>query len=568
VRIALVTTPPSVRSGIGDYTRHLVPYLLRSAEIEVFVADELAGEQLPDDLGGGVARGISTLARRDFDQILYQLGNEANHAFMARALPRLGGVVCQHDWVLFDLALAAWPAIARGGAKGAALVLREGGVGQLARYVRNFAERRAQRRSKATEPDHASLDGDFLAGWHAPEPNGRWTCDFASFRVPPGAEALTLDVHAPAGRTITLWCGTTRVAGFATRPGHGDDRFEVDVESGRSPWWVLRVEPVDVTAEQKKYGDTRRLGAFVKSLRFRVAGGRGGSHASTWHEVDLSLPQAHHAVPVTLSRDRFELPLNGAILRHADAFVVHSQYVAERIRRERGEHVPVGIIHHGAEARFDDTRPRAEIRRALGLTGPWLTDFLVASFGGVQPHKRIDKLLDALVLARREQLGIRLVLAGKVSGDFFDAEAEIRRRHLTDAVKLTGYVPEELGWEWLRAADLSVNLRGPTSGGTSGGIFQSFGVGRAVIASDAAEQKELPSNCTVKVPLGDGEVKGIAAELVALASDAPRRAALESNVRAFVKSECHWGVVADRLLAHLRQFPARRGTRKPFAAAR
>lgn len=559
MRIALVTTPPSVRSGIGDYTRHLVPYLLRSARIEVFVADELAGEALPDDLGGGVARGISSLVPRDFDRILYQLGNEANHAFMARALPRLGGVVCQHDWVLFDLALAAWPGIVRGGAKGAALVLREGGAVQLARYVRNFAERRRQRRSKAVEPDHASLDGDFLAGWHAPEPSGRWTCDFASFRVPPATEALALDVHAPAGRTVTLWRGSTRVAGFTTRPGHGDDRFEVDVTDSRTPWWVLRVEPVDVTAEQKKYGDTRRLGAFVKSLRVRV-----GGH---WRDLDLSLPQAHHEVPVTLSRDRFELPLNGTVLRHADAFLVHSDYVADRIRRERGEHVPIGRIWHGAESRFDE-RDKTVIRRNLGLAGPWLTDFVVASFGGVQPHKRIDKLLDALVLARRERPGIRLVLAGKVSGDFFDAHAEIRRRHLDDAVKLTGYVPEELGWQWLAAADLSVNLRGPTSGGTSGGIFQSFGVGRAVIASDAAEQRELPAACTVKIPLGDAEVRTLATELINLAADAPRRANLESSVRHFVRTECHWGVVATTLLAHLERFPAPRATRRRAAAAR
>ena len=559
MRIALVTTPPSVHSGIGDYTRHLVPYVLRSAKVEVFVADQYAGEKLPDELGGGVARGIGDLRTADFDRILYQLGNEANHAFMARALPKLGGVVCQHDWVLFDMALAAWPGIVRGGAKGAALVLREGGIGQLARYARNFAQRRAQRRAKAAEPDHDALQGDFIAGWHAPEPNGRWLGDFGSFRAPAGTDALTIDVHAPAGRTVTLWRGATRIAGFTTRPGHGDDRFEIDVAGPHAPLFVLRVEPVEVTAEQKKYGDTRRLGAFVKSLRVRNEG--------TWRDVDLSLPQAHHEVPVTLSRDRFELPLNGTILRHADAFIVHSDYVAERIRRERGEHVPIGRIWHGAENRFD-SRPKSDVRRALGLTGPWLTDFLVASFGGVQPHKRIDKLLDALVLARRERPSIRLVLAGRISGDFFDAHAEIRRRHLTDAVKLTGFVPEELGWQWLAAADLSVNLRGPTSGGTSGGIFQSFGVGRAVIASDAAEQRELPDACTVKVPLGDGEVKGIAAELVALAADAPRRAALEAAVRKFVLSECHWSRVATTLLEHLDRFPAARGARKRAVAAR
>ena len=33
MRIALITTPPGVRSGIGDYTRHLLPSLRERAEV-------------------------------------------------------------------------------------------------------------------------------------------------------------------------------------------------------------------------------------------------------------------------------------------------------------------------------------------------------------------------------------------------------------------------------------------------------------------------------------------------------------------------------------------------------
>ena len=41
MRIALITTPPGVRSGIGDYTRHLLPYLRERAEVELFVEDRI-----------------------------------------------------------------------------------------------------------------------------------------------------------------------------------------------------------------------------------------------------------------------------------------------------------------------------------------------------------------------------------------------------------------------------------------------------------------------------------------------------------------------------------------------
>ncbi|QDU86116.1 Glycosyl transferases group 1 [Planctomycetes bacterium Pla163] len=553
MRLALVTTPPSVRSGIGDYTRHLLPYLARKVEIDVYVAPKYAGEALDADYGGGTARSIDELDPRRYDRILYQVGNESNHAFMAAAMKRLGGTVCLHDWVLFDMALAAWPALGRGGAKGTALALREGGPAQCSRYLRNFLDRRRQKRARVEEPDHAALRGELLAGWHAPEPNGRWTCDFGSFRIPVErsvrVDEVVVDFHAAAGRTLTLWQGSGRAAGFTTRPDHGDDAFEVTPDPARDLVFVLRVEPVEVTPEQRAHGDTRRLGAFVKSIRYRVG--------ERWTDLDLSLPQAHPFVPVTLSRDRFDLPLNGTIVRHADAFIVHSEYVGDHIRRERGAQAPVGRVWHGSERRWDE-RDRRDVRAGLGLEDEWLDAFLLVSFGGVQPHKRIDKLLDALVVARRSAPNLRLALVGKVAGDFFDAADEVRRRHLEDAVRLTGFVSEEDGWEWLRAGDLSVNLRGPTSGGTSGGIFQSFGLGRAVIASDAAEQAELPDPCTVKVPLGASEVESLARTLVDLATDRERRTRLEQNVRRFVEDECHWQRTADAYLEHLESFPPHR----------
>ena len=40
MKVALVTTSPDVRSGIGDYTRHLLPYLREHLDLEIFVRSE------------------------------------------------------------------------------------------------------------------------------------------------------------------------------------------------------------------------------------------------------------------------------------------------------------------------------------------------------------------------------------------------------------------------------------------------------------------------------------------------------------------------------------------------
>jgi glycosyltransferase involved in cell wall biosynthesis len=268
---------------------------------------------------------------------------------------------------------------------------------------------------------------------------------------------------------------------------------------------------------------------------------------------------------VSLNRDRFRLPLNRSVVRFADAFIVHSRYVHDLVLSERNAPTPIGILNHGAEARWRDD-DRRQARLALGLEPDWASSFLVVSFGGVQPHKRIDQALRALALARRQRADIRLILAGSMHSHEFDPVALARSLQLQDAVHFTGFLPEERAWNWLHAGDVALNLRGPTSGGTSGGIFQAFSMGRSVIASDAAEQRELPDGCVVKIPLGAGEIEALAREFVALRDAPQRRERLEEAVRKFVGEECHWRVVARQYAAYLASFPRPRAARRKLVA--
>jgi len=246
---------------------------------------------------------------------------------------------------------------------------------------------------------------------------------------------------------------------------------------------------------------------------------------------------------------------------------VHSRYLKDRILRDRNAHTPVGILSHGAERLWSD-EDRKVRRREFGLSPEWVDSFLITSFGGVQLHKRIDKAMEALARARRTHEDIRMVLAGSLKCDDFEPRGYARSLGLEDAIRFTGFVSAEDGWSWLHAGDIGLNLRGPSSGGTSGGIFQAFSVGRAVIASDAAEQKELPGSCVVKVPLGEGEVDALARALIDLRNDAARREGLETAVRDHVETECHWGVVAKQYAEFLEAFPRPRVTRRRLIAMR
>ena len=543
MKIALVTTPPSDRSGIGDYTHHLLPYLREKAAVDQFVEP---GKEGPG-WDGEPARSALELDPRAYDRVLYQLGNESNHAFMAPMVRAIGGVVAQHDWVLFDLALRAYPALARGGWKGYLLALREGGLEQARTYVGNWRERRKGRREPAEEIDARALPGTLLAGWHANEPRGRWVADVAWLRIPAQGRAVRLRIGTVAGRSSKLVeAGGRAVAELAGVPGV----LEGEV---REPLLALRTSDVEVSAEQRKHGDSRRLAAFVEAVEW--------SDGRTWSSLDLRQHCFHPPLEVNLSRDRFLLPFNRSIVRFGDAFIVHSAYVKARILAERNQLTPVGIVSHGAEERWRD-EDRAATRARLGLSEAWQRGFLVVSFGGVQPHKRIDKLLQAFARARAQAPDLHLALVGGIASDSYDPREHARQLGVDGVVHFSGYVPEELGWEWLHAGDLAVNLRGPTTGGTSGGIFQAFSLGRAVLASAAAEQSELPESCTIKVPLGDGEVESIAQELVALRADPARRARLEEGARRHVTDVCSWRKCAAKYLELLEQFPTTRVARK------
>jgi len=141
VKVALVTTSAPVPSAIGRRVHALVPYLCELCELRLFAEpDAQAGELLGVPLAP-----ISALDPRAHERLLFELGNEPAQAFMPRVIRCLGGTVMLHDWVLSDLASAAFPALRRGGLAGYLLALREGGPVQARLHARLRCEQGAER---------------------------------------------------------------------------------------------------------------------------------------------------------------------------------------------------------------------------------------------------------------------------------------------------------------------------------------------------------------------------------------------------------------------------------------
>lgn len=209
MKVALVTVPPSVPSAVGDHARRLAPYLAERCELEVFVPDALAGEEL----AGRPALPASALRPKGADRILYQVGNERALAFLVPLVRRLGGVVALHDWALPELARAAFPALERGGLRGFAVAVREGGIAEARRYARSLPGGLELNRSVVRFGDAFVVPSEWmrqrvLAERNAPTPTGLVPC--GADRRPAGEERAAIRAR------LGLSCGELVVAVGAT----------------------------------------------------------------------------------------------------------------------------------------------------------------------------------------------------------------------------------------------------------------------------------------------------------------------------------------------------------------
>ena len=249
----------------------------------------------------------------------------------------------------------------------------------------------------------------------------------------------------------------------------------------------------------------------------------------------LGLGVLDNLLPLLWETQPERFPLSGAVLDHAQALIVHSDYVAGRARAAgyggRLWHIP-----HPAW-------PMGAVERATDVSG----DPLVGCFGFLNMNKRIPELLEAFAALRRDRPGARLLLVGG-AGERFDVQRRLERLGLTDGVQRLDYVPEERMWSLMAACDVLVNLRYPTMGETSGSVIRALSLGKALVVSDVGWFGELPDDAVLKVPVDEHEVPTIRAALGLAADHSP---SLGAAARAYIEREHDLGRVADAYVSAL-----------------
>jgi glycosyltransferase involved in cell wall biosynthesis len=235
-----------------------------------------------------------------------------------------------------------------------------------------------------------------------------------------------------------------------------------------------------------------------------------------------------------------DFPLAWFVMEHATGLVVHSRTVRD-LARAAGYERPIWVVPHPAW-------PVPEIEPARVAAGP-----VVGCFGVVNESKRIPELLRAFAAVRARHPDATLLLAGPTSPRF-DLDRRLQRLGLGgDGLVREGWVDERRLWELMAGVDVSVNLRHPTMGETSGIAIRSLSLGLPLVVSDVGWFSELPAEVALKVAVDDLEVETLLVALETLVTREDVRREMGRAAADLAQREHDVGRVAELYVAALEE---------------
>ncbi len=106
MKLAVFTPLNPARSGISDYSESLLPEIARHARVEVFIDDGYEADDFPEGVDITI-RYWREYRPEDFDETLYQIGNNPFHVYAYETALKHPGVVLLHEFNLHHLVTAA-----------------------------------------------------------------------------------------------------------------------------------------------------------------------------------------------------------------------------------------------------------------------------------------------------------------------------------------------------------------------------------------------------------------------------------------------------------------------------
>ncbi|MGQ9849808.1 MAG: glycosyltransferase [Aggregatilineaceae bacterium] len=264
----------------------------------------------------------------------------------------------------------------------------------------------------------------------------------------------------------------------------------------------------------------------------------------------LGVPLAvspHGTLPTSTGRPTFKRAwdrlLGGRLLPRCDAVIALTRDEAAEARAlwaARGIDVPVHIVPNGVHLdEFAALPPKDAARARWGLGGGPVVLFL----GRLHARKGLQLLLPAFAGALQHVPDARLLIAGPDEGMLTALQAQARDLALGERVVFTGLLtgPDRLAA--LAAADLFAL---PAEGeGFSMAVLEGLACGLPALLTPGCHFPEAAeAGAGLIVPR---EVEPLREALIALLSDADRRAAMSQRARALVEARYTWPQIVAQM---------------------
>lgn len=232
---------------------------------------------------------------------------------------------------------------------------------------------------------------------------------------------------------------------------------------------------------------------------------------------------------------KYSYPCNLRVLRAALNVIVHSDNSRRLARTWYGPAAADGwrLIPHLRVAAQNVDREAA--RQALGLHAD---NFVVCSFGLLDPSKRNDRLLAAwLATPLAANPDCVLVFVGENTAGEYGAAllATIAASPAAARIKITGWADTDLYRQYLAAADVGVQLRAHSRGETSGTVLDCMNYGLATIVNAHGSLADLADDGVIKLA-DEFEDADLAAALQRMYDDPAERLRLGARGRAIIRS--------------------------------
>lgn len=260
--------------------------------------------------------------------------------------------------------------------------------------------------------------------------------------------------------------------------------------------------------------------AYVEEMRY--AAGESG------RTVARRLLDTHHPV------DLWRFPLFERVVDRSFGALVHSHACRRRILASRPA-ARVRVVPFPVDLTSlppADPGSRRQARAELDLPAD---AFVLASYGLVTPHKRLEPALAAFARLRERRPDALFLVCGEVS-PHYDLDGALDR-HGRGGVRLAGRLELAAFHRAMTAADVAVNLRHPSGGETSASLLRLLALGVPTLVSDAGSFAEIPDGVVAKVPVGEGETALLVELFRALAGSPALRRGMGEAARRHVVRE-------------------------------